>query len=362
MQRAFLLAAFIVWNLFLPSPGAQAQFQNGGQSSLLRVPLTSQRAQITQRIGITDVTIIYHRPLVGGRVIWGKTVPYGEVWRGGANENTTIEFTDPVTIAGKPLPKGIYGLHMIPGENEWTIIFSKAYTAWGSFTYDQSEDALRVAARPQASDFHEALAYDFDSLKPDSALITLRWDKLAVPFEVAVNVEKTVEESLPAQLRGWPAFTWDAWDDAATYLLENKGNLQDALKYEERSIQTEERFENLITKSRILDALDKKDEATSARNTAIEQATVFQLHGYARLLQAQGKQDEAFSIYRMNVKKSPNNWLVHSELARMDCAKGDFDGAVKEMKLSAEGAPEASKPFMEKLVKRLEAKEDINKP
>jgi tetratricopeptide (TPR) repeat protein len=314
-----------------------------------------------QRIGITDVTITYHRPLVSGRAIWGKTVPYGEVWRAGANENTTIEFTDPVTIAGRPLPKGIYGLHMIPGENEWTIIFSKAYTSWGSFTYDQNEDALRVTAKPQPGDFHEALAYDFDALKPNSALITLRWEKLAVPFEVSVDVEKTVEASLPAQLRGWPGYTWDAWDDAATYLLENKGNLKDALKYEERSIQTEERFENLITKSRILDAMEKRQEATTVRSTAMGQGSVVQLHTYGRFLQNQGKQEQAFEIFRMNVQKNPDNWLVHSEIARMDCAKGDYDNAIKQMKLSVDGAPDNAKPFMQAMVRRLQGKEDINK-
>ncbi len=361
MYKTFLFATSLVITLFLTVPSSQAQFQNGGQSSLLKVPLISQRAVVTQRIGITDITITYHRPLVNGRPIWGKTVPYGQVWRAGANENTIIEFTDPVTIAGKPLPKGIYGLHMIPGENEWTIIFSKAYTSWGSFTYDQAEDALRVTAKPQASDFHEALAYDFDSLTPDSALITLRWEKLAVPFEVSVDVEKTVEASLPVQLRGWPGYTWDAWDDAATYLLENKGNLQDALKYEDQSIQAEERFDNLITKSRILDAMGKKDEAATTRNSALEQGSPLDLHRYGRLLQTQGKQEEAFVVFRMNAKKSPNFWLVLSDVARMDCANGDFDSAVKEMKLSAAAAPEQNKAFMENLVKRLQAKEDINK-
>jgi tetratricopeptide (TPR) repeat protein len=361
MNKTFLLAASITLTLLMAISETQAQFQNGGQSSLLKVPLISQRAVITQRIGITDVTITYHRPLVNGRAIWGKTVPYGQVWRAGANENTTIEFGDPVTIAGKPLPQGIYGLHMIPGENEWTIIFSKAYTSWGSFTYDQSEDALRVTVKPQPAEFHEALTYDFDSPKPESAMITLRWEKLAVPFEVSVNVEKTVEASLPAQLRGWPSYTWDAWDDAATYLLENKGDLQEALKYEERSIQTEERFDNLITKSRILDALGKKEDGTAARNLAMEQGNTLQLHSYARFLQTQGKQDEAFAVYRLNVKKSPNHWLVHSEIAQMDSAKGDFDDAVKEMKLAAAGAPEQSRAYMENQVKRLQAKEDINK-
>src|SRR5580698_5270382 len=118
------------------------------QSMVLDLPLPSQPAEISQTIGITNITIKYHRPLAADRKIWDGLVPYGKVWRAGANENTTITFSDPVTVEGKPLDKGTYGLHMIPTANEWTIIFSKAATAWGSFTYDQSEDALRVTVKP----------------------------------------------------------------------------------------------------------------------------------------------------------------------------------------------------------------------
>ena len=152
---------------------------------MLDLPRQSQHAVVMQRIGITDITVNYHRPLANGRQIWGKLAPYGQVWRAGANENTTITFTDPVTIEGQPLDKGTYGLHMIPGENQWTVIFSKDATAWGSFTYKQEEDALRVTVKPQAAEAHDALAYDFDDVKPDSAVVTMRWDKVAVPFKVA---------------------------------------------------------------------------------------------------------------------------------------------------------------------------------
>ena len=118
------------------------------QSMVLDLPRQSQRATVSQRLGITDVSITYHRPLVNNRKVWGTLVPYRQVWRAGANENTIIAFSDPVMIEGKPLEKGIYGLHMIPAENEWTIIFSKNSTSWGAFTYDQKEDALRVTVKP----------------------------------------------------------------------------------------------------------------------------------------------------------------------------------------------------------------------
>jgi tetratricopeptide (TPR) repeat protein len=278
-----------------------------------------------------------------------------------ANENTTIEFTDPVTVEGKPLAKGIYGLHMLPTENEWTIIFSKAAASWGSFTYKEAEDALRVTVKPRAAEMKEALAYEVDDVTPDSAVISLRWEKLAVPFKVEVNTHEIVAQNLHAQLRGLAQYTWDGWDDAANYFLTNKYNLEEALKYEDRSIGVEERYDNLINKSRILDAMNRKDEATVARNKALGMANVTQLHTYGRQLQLAGKQDEAFAVFRTNIKKDPNHWLVRTEAARMAVAKGDYDNATKEMKLALAAAPDPAKPTVENFIKRLEAKEDINK-
>ena len=331
------------------------------QSFVLNLPRGSQHAVVTQRIGITDITINYHRPLVNKRKVWGGLVPYGQVWRSGANENTVIEFSDPVTIEGKALPKGAYGLHMIPGENEWTVIFSKNSTSWGSFTYDQGEDALRVAVKPQATDFHEALTYDFDDIGPDSSVVTLRWEKVAVPFKVGVNTHEIVTQNLHNQLRGLAQYSWDGWDDAANYLLQEKIDLDEALKYSDKSIKNEERYDNLMTKSRVLDALSRKEEATTARNKALTMANAIQLHGYARQLQIDGKQAEAFAIFKENAKKNPDQCVVHVGMSRLYSAQGDFPNAVKEMNVALAGAPDGQKQPLEAFTKRLEAKEDINK-
>ena len=331
------------------------------QSSVMDLPRGSQHAVIVQKIGITNITINYHRPLVNARKVWGGLVPYGQVWRAGANENTTIEFSDPVTIEGKPLAKGLYGLHMLPAENEWTIIFSKANAAWGSFTYSDKEDALRVTVRPQPSDMHEALTYDFDNPKADAVTVTMRWEKLAVPFKIGVNTHEIVADSLHTQLRGLSQYTFEGWDDSANYLLAEKYNLEEALKYADRSIGVEERFDNLMTKAGILDALNRKTEADAARKQAFPLGSGTQLHGYGRQLQTQGKQEEAFEVFRANMKKNPNHWTAHNEAARLAVAKGDFDTAVKEMKLSKDVAPEPFKPALDAIVKRLEKKEDINK-
>jgi len=331
------------------------------QSALLDLPRESQHAIVTQRVGVTDITINYHRPLVKGRQVWGALVPYGEVWRAGANENTTITFSDPVAIEGKPLAAGTYGLHMIPKGNEWTVIFSKMASAWGSFTYDEKEDALRVTAKPQTADFHEALTYDFDQPKADSAVVTMRWEKVAVPFTVGVDVHEAVDRSLHRQMRGLPQYTWDGWDDAANYWIAEKTNYDQALKYADESLKIEERFDNLMTKSRALDGMGKKTEATTLRDKALEKANSIQLYGYARQLQRDKKQDEAFAIYRTGYKKYPNDWISHAGMARIYCSQSDFDQAVKEMQLAQDGAPEQAKNQVGGLVKRLQNKEDINK-
>ncbi len=355
MRRYPLLATSMLAILLAAVPMAHAQ------SALLDLPRDSQRAQVTQRIGISDITIRYHRPLAKGRKVFGGLEPYGKVWRAGANENTTIEFSDPATVEGKPLPKGVYGLHMIPGESEWTIVFSKNSSSWGSFSYQEAEDALRITVKSHSDEMHGALTYDFDDPKSNAVTVVMRWDKTAVPFKVEVNTPEIVEQSLRNQLRGRAQYEWQSWDEAANYLADNKLNPEEALKYANNSIAVEERFENVLTKSRILDTLGRKDEATTARNKALDMGTALQIHIYGRQLQLQGKQEEAFSVYRTNIRKYPDHWLVHNEAARLACSKGDFDTAVKEMKLAAAGATEQNKPAIEALVKRLENKEDINK-
>lgn len=331
------------------------------QSALMDLPRASQHAVLTQRIGITDITINYSRPLVNGRQVWGKLVPYGQPWRAGANENTTISFSDPVSIEGQPLAAGTYGLHMIPTESQWTIAFSKTNSAWGSFSYDQAEDALRVTVKPTATNFHDALTYDFDDLKTDSAVITLRWEKLAVPFNVEVNVHEAVEASLQKQLRGRVQYEWQAWDDTANYLLAEKTDLDEALKYCDTSIKLEERYDNLMTKSQVLDAMGRHDKAVTARNQALEKASADQYYAYARQLQTQGKSDEAFAVYRNLAKKYPDHWRAHAAMARVYSGQGDYEKALKEANAALPGAPDPIKPTLQGFIKKLQDKQDINK-
>jgi tetratricopeptide (TPR) repeat protein len=350
-------ATFIFVSLAIALP---AQAQNQNQSLALDLPLASQRASVSQRLGLTTIRLDYHRPLSRGRKVFGDLVPWGQVWRAGANENTVIAFTDPVTVEGQALAEGAYGLHMIPAEDAWTVIFSKNSTSWGSFTYDEKEDALRVKVKPATSEMHEALTYGFDGLAPDSTVVTMRWEKVAVPFKVSVDVPKTTMENLKLQLRGLQAYSWVGWNDAATYAIENKTGYEDALKWADNSIQNEERFENLNTKAQLLRLTGKTAEADATMAKALEKAGPLQLHNYGRQLLTEKKPAEATKIFQRNAKQNPTVWFVYVGLARAQSAAGNFKEAAKNAKEALARAPEPQKKYLQGLLEKLEAGKDIN--
>jgi hypothetical protein len=329
----------------------------------LKLPDVSQVAEVKQRIALTDITVNYHRPLMNGRKIWGGIVPYGKVWRVGANENTTIEFSDPVSVEGKPLDKGTYGLHMIPNQDSWTVIFSKTNTGWGSFSYDQKDDALRVDVKPKPlAEQKEALEFEFEDLKPDSTAVTLKWEKLGVPFTVSIKDADQTLQNIRAQMKGAGQFAWQAPDQAAQFCLNKKIDLDEALRWADLSIQNEERFENLSTKADILKALNRPDEAKKTWNLALEKASAPQLYTYGRQLQNQKKGADAMEIFKEVAKRFPQGVFGYLAQARIKSAAGDFAGALSDAKQAQPAAPsDAQKQAIQGLIDRLEAKQDINK-
>src|SRR5215470_8984018 len=337
--------------------------QIASAQSDLKLPDTSQAAEVKQRIALTNITVNYHRPLVNGRKIWGGLVPYGKVWRAGANENTTIEFSDPVSIEGKPLDKGTYGLHMIPNPDSCTVIFSKTNTGWGSYSYEQKDDALRVVVKPRPlAETKEALEYEFEDLKPTSTAVTLKWEKLGIPFTVSVNDADQTLQNIRAQMKGAGQFVWQAPDQAAQFCLTRKINLDEALRWANLSIQNEERFENLSTKADILKALNRPDEAKTIWNQALEKATAPQLYTYGRQLQNQKKSAEAMEIFKEVAKRFPQGVYGYLAQARIKSAAGDFAGAASDARQAQAAAPtDAQKQSIQALITRLDAKQDINK-
>ena len=327
----------------------------------LDLPDVSQLAVVKQRVGLTDIKITYHRPLVNGRKVWGGLVPLGEVWRAGANQNTTIEFGDAVSIEGQALPKGRYGLHMIPTAEKWTIIFSKMADAWGSYTYKLEEDALRVTVTPRPAEMEEALEYEFEDLKADSTLVTMKWEKLTVPFKVSVSDETTLA-NIRNQMRGRAQYEWDSLNQAAQFCATKKINLDEALKWADSSIQNEERFENLATKSDLLKAMNKPEDAKKTWEQAIAKTTPIQLYGYARRLMFETKGAEAMEILKEVAKRYPDTPFGHLSNARIKSAAGDFAGAAEDAKKAqAVAISDQQKKNIQALIDRLATKQDINK-
>ena len=222
----------------------------------LTLPRLSPNASVTQNVGITEITLHYSRPGVKGRKIWGELVPYGEVWRTGANENTTIRFSTPVKIGGKELPAGLYGLQTIPTAADWTVIFSKDADQWGAFSYKPENDALRIQATPQAADFQERMSFELADLTDNSAKVVLHWEKLAVAFTVEVDTPKLVTDQLKTAVR------WQTPLQAANWCIQNDTCLDDASRWLDASIAIEPTFANQRAKALFL--ATKKNDAKGA--------------------------------------------------------------------------------------------------
>ncbi|MCB0601236.1 MAG: DUF2911 domain-containing protein [Saprospiraceae bacterium] len=222
------------------------------QTQLTVTPDVSPAASVMQQIGLTQIRVDYHRPAVNGRTIWGGLVPYGQVWRGGANENTVINFSTPVKINGKTLDAGSYGLHFLVEEKSVTAIFSSNSTSWGSFSYDPTEDALRVsAALAPVEQPRERLEYQFEDLTPEAVNCAVTWSDKAIVFQIAVDVDETVVASLTEQLRSKPGWTWQGWYEAAGYCLSNNTHLDQGLTWATRSVFIAPNAQNILRKAQL---------------------------------------------------------------------------------------------------------------
>ncbi|MEP6817884.1 MAG: DUF2911 domain-containing protein [bacterium] len=277
--------------LFVLFAAPSASAQNAPQ---VRLPRPSQKASVMQTIGVTDVTITYSRPGVKGRVIWGDPlpeqagtkgeatlddqnvrpknapiVPWGHVWRSGANEATMFEVTDDVLINGQKLPAGKYSLHTIPTKDEWTIIFNSDAGQWGSFRYDSAKDVLRVKAKPEWSErSKEWLEYWIDPVNANSAKVNIAWEKVRVPFTVEVpNVEAVWRGKVDTLIAANPNSEAIPLQVAGAYANDDKWD--EALAWADKSIKVKETFANLSTKARYLYAAGRKDEAFALAGKAI---------------------------------------------------------------------------------------------
>jgi hypothetical protein len=337
-----------------------AQFNNGNQTVILELPRVSQRAVVTQRIGLTDITITYHRPQANGREVFGDLVWYDRLWRAGANDTTTIEFTHPVKFEGQELPAGRYGLFIVPRKTEWTIIFSKNSTSWGHFSYDPKEDALRVRVKPLESTSRDTLAYEFTDLGPESATIAVEWARVTAPIRLTVDTKNITLASLRNQLRHLPGYKAESWYEAALYCVDHRFNYAEALTWIDHAIAEEERFDNLELKSQILAGLGKEDESAALLAKALAMASPDQRFMYGERLLREKKLDEAEKTFTEITTKHPSVWRAWYGLAKVQVVRGDRKAAESSLQRAlAVASSQGERAGLKRLLERLAAGQGI---
>ncbi|MGE5233969.1 MAG: DUF2911 domain-containing protein [Acidobacteriota bacterium] len=382
-RTAFSVLAGLALVLSAPRSPAPAQIFKG-----VTLPPSggNERQTVVQQIGLVRVSIDYSSPHVHSPSgedrrgkIWGGLVPYGMTnlgfgtcgdqcpWRGGANENTVFTTSHDIKMQGQPLPAGSYGLHFIPGKDEWTVVFSKNSTSWGSFYYDAKEDALRVKAKPQASPYREVLTYDFTERRDDTATVALEWEELALPLVITVDdVPGLYVENMRRELRSTAGFDWRGWEAAAQYCVQNKTHLEDGLAWAQAAVSGQngqENFQTLSTLSQLQGATGKEAEAQKTMDRALNHPTAGpnELHQFGRQLLAQKKPEEALKIFQLNARRHPNQWPVHFGLMRGYSALGKYKESLAEARLALAQAPDPSyKKILETMIEKLQQGKDIN--
>jgi tetratricopeptide (TPR) repeat protein len=343
----------------------------------------NQKASVTQWIGPVSVTINYsspdvHAPNGDDRTghIWGELVHYGFIdqgfgtskaapWRAGANENTTIIISHDVKINGKDLKAGTYGLFLdVEKEGAWKWIFSKNSNSWGSYFYDEREDALRVETQPEDAPYTEFLTYGFADRLSRSAVAYLQWENKRVPFKIEVpNVNDLYVSIWREEFRGDKGFDYRNLTAAAQFCARNKVNLDEALKWANLAISQpffgREEFSTLQTKAMVLNAMGNGKEAEIVMTQAINHptATVMAIHQYGRSLLGEGKSEKALEVFKLNRQRNPQDtFTTYVGLARGFTAVGDKKNAIKNWEIAIKNLPEDQKanlPFYEGELKKL---------
>jgi tetratricopeptide (TPR) repeat protein len=353
--------------------------------SFSQIPLTvapsggNKKASVTERIGLTDVTIHYDRPAVKGREgqIWGQLVHTGFIdqgfgnskaapWRAGANENTVFEFTTPVQIDGRNLPAGKYGFFIAYDPSESTLIFSKNSTSWGSYYYDDKEDALRIKVKPQPLDKNvEWLKYEFMNETENSATVALQWEKLMFPFKIEVDYINAQLESFRKELRTEKGFIWESWNQAAAWCLQRNVNLEQALVWADTATSTtfggDRSFQAWSTKAQLLEKLNRAGEAADIMKKSMAFANMNEIHQYGRQLLQQKKNKEALDIFKTNFQKNPNQFTTLMGLVRGYSANADYKNALKYANQALPLAPSPqNKTNIEMMIGKLKEGKDAN--
>ena len=261
MNRRVLTLGVALGTVLSAALPAAAQFQP---------PRPSPKASVAQTIGLTDVAVSYSRPSVKGRVIWGGLVPYDKPWRTGANEATTISFSDDVTVNGQKLAAGTYAIVTIPGKDEWTVIFNKDTKLWFETEYDAAKDVLRVKAKPETAPHMESLEISFPAVGPDSGQMAFHWEKVLVPLSIGTDTKAKAMALAKKEVEKASAEAWRTPLRAGRWAWESKASLDEALAWTDKSIAVQENWSNLSLKAQILADQGKTKDAIAVAEKAIQ--------------------------------------------------------------------------------------------
>lgn len=333
---------------------------------ILRV---SPAASVSQNIAtFANVSISYHRPAVNGREVWGELVPFGLApnnfgngnpmpWRAGANETTVITFSHDVKIEGQDLKAGSYGLHMIPAENDVTIIFNTNSQSWGSFFYEKELDALRVKVLWQDAAHQENLIYAFENLTANSTNAYLHWGNKKIAFNIEVDRIDIILNAYRSSLTNRPGFNQAAFTAAANFCIDNNVNLEEAEAWIEKALGTfgGQNFNNLSAKARILALKGDEKASQEILDQAIQNGTEAELnnYGYQLLGQNPSRIDEALKIFKINIERFPESWNAYDSYAEALNSNGDIKNALKYYDMALQKAPEAQKARIEGIINSL---------
>ena len=343
----------------------------------------NQKAMVQQNIGpLVQVTIRYSSPDVtapNGQdrrgKIWGALVPHGFTqqgfglnqpapWRAGANECSTIELTHDVLVEGKPLAAGTYAFFVATAESgPWTLIFNKNTSGWGSYFYEEKDDALRVEVESETVPYEEWLTFEFSDRQANSTVAALLWEEKKIPFKIEVpNNNELIVAKLEEELTGALGFTWTNWVSAVNFCLQNNIALEKALVWSEKAISEPfigvENFTTLSAKGQVLTQLGKASEASAVMDQAIKHPTAgtLQIHGYGRNLLAAGQNEKALEVFEYNMQKNGDVWPVRVGLARAHSAMGNYKKALEHAKVAHDRAPNPpNKAALAQAIEKLKA-------
>ncbi|TXK51906.1 DUF2911 domain-containing protein [Pontibacter qinzhouensis] len=260
----------------------------------LKLPQASPEAFVKQTIGLTEISIQYHTPSVRGRKIFGNLVPYGTLWRAGANEATLIKFSDDVYLNHERVPAGTYSFFILPeNDTDWNIVLNKDTTLWGLEGYNELNDVAYLRVTPQKIDLQETMQFQFSDIGANTGKLHMVWENSRVTVQIETEVEKKAIANIRQALKESGSDDWFIWAQSAEYMIPRKEHHEEALTWINKSIAIKENFYNNWVKARLY-----------AQNQEFQEAANLT----AKAMQLGNTEPEAYKVYAREIEAAYTIW------------------------------------------------------